>query len=126
VQIKRGSVGRTGLLAAIAVAAILVQLFPDHVGAIKWAVILLGLAYLLAQALTTYPKLYLDRRRLEVQSAADEQEYGTYERELAALRSRYPAERLADGAVPPPEYQAELAALNERHREMLTRKFGAY
>jgi hypothetical protein len=119
-------VGRTSLLVAIAVAAMLVQLFPEHVGAIKWAVILLGLVYLLVQALTTYPTLYLDRKRLKTQRAADTQEYGIYERELAAIRSKYPAGRLADAAALPPDYQAELMARNERHREMLTRKFGAY
>ena len=125
-QIKRSSVGRTSLLAAIAVAALAVQLFPHHVGTIKWAVIMLGLLYLIVQALTTYPKLYLERKRLKVQLAADAREYRIYERELAALRARFPAERLADGTAPPPDYAAELAALNERHHEMLTRKFGAY
>ena len=121
---KPGSVGRTSLLAAIALAAVLLQWFPRHGGAIKWALILLGLGYLIVGAVTTYPRIYRDRKRA-AQLAADERDYRNYEHDLGVIRSKFAVDRPANGA-PPPAYQAELDALNEKHRDMLTRKFGAY
>jgi hypothetical protein len=120
-------VNRTAFLVTIAVAAILMELFPAYVGVIKWAAILLAVAYLAGRALRTYPKMFRDRKRQAAQLLADEQEYRDFSAELSALRSKYETQRLeAEGKVPPPAYEAELQALNERHKDMLTRKFGAY
>jgi hypothetical protein len=120
-------VNRTAFLVTIAVAAILMELFPAYVGAIKWAVILLAVAYLAGRALRTYPKLYRERKQKAAQFRADEDEYREFEKELTSLRSKYDTPRLeAEGNTLPPAYQVELQALNERHKAMLTRKFGAY
>jgi hypothetical protein len=120
-------VKRTPFLVAIAVAAILMELFPAYVGPIKWAAILLAIAYLAGRALRTYPRLYREKKQRASQLMADDQEYREFEGELAALRTRYEIPRLeAQGLAPPPTYQDELQGLNERHKAMLTRKFGAY
>jgi ERCC4-related helicase len=120
-------VKRTPFLVTIAVAAMLMELFPAYVGPIKWAAILLAIAYLAARALRTYPRLYRERKRQAAQLLADDHEYRDFEAELAALRARHDTQRLeVQGISPTQVYLDELQALNERHKSMLTRKFGAY
>ncbi len=118
---------RTIFLATVAVAAILMELFADQVGVIKWALILLGGVYLVVRALKTYPALYREKKRKAAQLAADEQEYREFEKMLEAVRAKYRPNHLPDDSIElPAAYHEELTALNEKHRDMLTRKFGAY
>jgi Tfp pilus assembly protein PilE len=120
-------VSRTRFLVAIAIAAVLMQVYPAYVGAIKRGLVLLGVTYLLVRALKTYPRLYQEKKRQAAQNVADAQEYLDYARELETIRSTFDPNH-HDGADvdPPPEYQDALTALSEKHRDMLTRKFGAY
>ena len=110
-------VSRTRFLAAIAVAALSMQLFPGHADLIKWVAISLGVLYLLGRASLTYPRQYRLKRRLTAQRAADEREFREYSDELAALRDRHAAD--------PEVYESRVAALHEKHRDMLERKFGS-
>ena len=108
---------RTRFLAAIAVAALSMQVFPSHADLIKWVAIGLGVLYLLGRALLTYPRQYRMKRRLAAQRAADEREFREYSEELAALRDRH--------AALPEVYASAVALLHEKHRAMLERKFGS-
>jgi hypothetical protein len=127
VPIKRSNIGRTSLLAAVALCALMIQLFPSYVTVIKWVVIALGVLYVAVRAWTMIPAWFLERRRQEQQVSADASEYREYERDLAAIRSRFVVNDAATTVeTPPAAYQAALTALNEKHKEMLIRKFGAY
>lgn len=106
---------RTRFLAAIAVAALLMQLLPTYADAIKWAAIGLGILYLSIRAALTYPAQYRQRKRLAAQRASDEREYREYDAALAALRIRH--------ADAPADFERAVAALHDQHRGMLERKF---
>jgi len=109
-------VNRTRFLAAIAVAAVSMQLFPDYSDFIKWVAIGLGVLYLVARALRTYPQQYRAKRRAAAQRLADELEFREYTAEMLALRTSH--------AASGDDFEAAVAALHDRHREMLERKFG--
>lgn len=122
---------RTPFLVAIAVAAILIQFFPSQTGNIKWAAIALVVIYLSLRVLRTYPRQYKEKKLKAAQLAADSEEYHQYQLHLEALRKKYDLglpdpEATAAAAEPPLAYQQELTALNDSHRNMLTRKFGSY
>ncbi len=108
---------RTRFLAAIAVAALLMQVLPDYSDLIKWVAIGIGVLYLIVRALRTYPRQYRLKKQAAAQRAADEREYLEYTAALQALRSR----PLSAGD----DYEAAVAELHARHRDMLARKFGA-
>ena len=74
----------------------------------------------------TLPRQYREKRRRAMQLAVDAQEYRLYEAELEAIRNKYDPNRLGVEGALPAAYQDELTALSEKHRAMLTRKFGAY
>ena len=101
---------RTSFLVVIAAALLMLQFFPSHATRIKWAVVILGVAYLTIRALLTYPRLYREKKRRLAEDAADERAFGQYKMELDAILAREGSE-------------AEVAALHDRYKETLDRKF---
>jgi hypothetical protein len=116
-------VNRTTFLAAIAVAAALMQLLPERANLIKWAAIGLAILYIGVRASLTYPKIYRDRRALASQRAADRLDYERYESESAAIRDRYASIDAAD-EIANTEFRTQLSALHTKYAAMLERKFG--
>ena len=86
---------RTRILVGLLVMVILMQLFPEKAAAIEKAAIVGGGLYFLAWAALRFLAQHNRRRAEAAQSAADEA-----------------------------EYQAALAALHDKHQDMLARKFG--
>jgi hypothetical protein len=104
---------------------ILMQLFPEKAGAIRRVAIVGGGLYFLAWAAVRFLTQHKKRRAEAAQSAADEAEYQEYKRELDAIRAIHdPTRDLNDPTSISPEYQAALAALHDKHQNMLARKFG--
>jgi len=110
-------VSRTRFLVVIAIAALLIQLFPAHAGPIKWLAIVAGVAYLAVRALRTYPGLFKQKKLEARQRRTDEVAYAEYLAELAALKA-------SAGSLAPDDYTIQLQALHENYRDMLERKFG--
>jgi len=110
-------VSRTRFLIVIAIAALLIQLFPAYAGTIKWLAIGAGVAFLAVQALRTYPRQFKLKRLESRQRIADDAGYAEYSAALAALKA-------SGETITPEEYAVRLAALHEKHRAMLKRKFG--
>jgi hypothetical protein len=118
-------VSRTSFLVAIAVAVLMIQFFPNQAGTIKWVTVALGILYLVIRALRTYPKQYRDKKRRAALAAADDQEYRLYKTELDSIRTKYdPRHEMDENGAVPQAYKDELSALHDKHRAMLTRKFG--
>jgi hypothetical protein len=110
-------------LAAIAVAAALMQLFPAQANLIKWAVIGLAILYLVIRASLTYPRIYRERKARAAQRLADDRQYERYEGELAAIRAKYSDVAETD-EIGSRRFRTELEALHSVHAAMLERKFG--
>jgi hypothetical protein len=120
-------VSRTIFLAAIALAVLLMQLLPNQAQIFKWIAFGFGVLYLFGRALTTYPRLFRERKRRAAQQRADEQEYQQYQSDLASIRARHdPQHELVMGRSElSQEFKDELTALHEKHQAMLERKFGS-
>jgi non-ribosomal peptide synthetase component F len=104
---------------------ILMQLFPEKAAAIEKAAIVGGGLYFLAWAALRFLAQHNRRRAEAAQSAADEAKYQEYKRELDLIRATHdPSRDLNDPTSISPEYQAALAALHDKHQDMLARKFG--
>jgi hypothetical protein len=113
---------RTRFLAAIAIAAIMIQLLPSYADTIKWAAIAFGVIYLLTMALRTYPRQFRERRQRAAQEAADARDYRQYKLELDSIGAKYAGNRQPDQISQ--EHEAEIAALHDKYQDMLGRKFG--
>lgn len=108
---------RTRFLLTLLLVAILLRLFPDRSAFIEQVAVGGAALYCLIWLGSRFLGRYRLRRQQDRLAAADAAEYRDYERELADIRAR------TDESSP--QFQVELSALHERHRDMLTRKFGA-
>lgn len=119
------TVSRTRILVALLILVILMQLFPEQAGVIQKVAIVGGGLYFLAWAAMRFLAQHKRQKAASAQSAADEEEYQAYRRELDAIRATHdPVRDLADPTSISPEYQAALTALHDKHQDMLARKFG--
>ena len=107
---------RTRFLLTLLVVVILLQLFPDKSATVERLAVIGVALYALIWLGSRFLTVYRSRRQKARLAASDEEEYRTYESELAAIRARTDPASL--------EYRNELSALHDKHREMLTRKFG--
>lgn len=107
---------RTRLLLTLLVLAILLRLFPDRAALIEQVAVGGAALYCTLWLGSRFLRRYRARRQGEILAAADAAEYRDYERALADIRARMEESS--------PQFQIEVSALHERHREMLVRKFG--
>lgn len=115
---------RTRFLLALLVMVVLLRLFPDKSPAIEAVAVGGAALYCLLWAGSRYLAQLRARRRQAAQAAADDEEYRCYECELASIRSQYDPDRDAGEADASQAYKDALSALHDRHRDMLTRRFG--
>ena len=116
---------RTRILLVILGMVILLQIYPDRATLIELVAIGGGGLYAAAWYIANTRARYKRQAAQAAQAAADDREYQLYRRDLDAIRARFdPGRDLLEPASITPEYQHELDVLHERHRDMLTRKFG--
>jgi hypothetical protein len=119
-------VSRTIFLAAIALAVLLMQLLPNQAHIFKWIAMGLAVMYLFGRGLSTYPRLFREKKRRAAQQRADEQEYQQYQIDLASIRARHdPQHEPLGRSELSQEFSDELTALHEKYQAMLERKFGS-
>jgi Tfp pilus assembly protein PilN len=116
---------RTRILLVILVMVALIQIYPDRASLIEGVAIVGGglyaVAWYAANARARYKRLAAE----SAQAAADDREYRSYREELDAIRARFDPDRaLGEPTAMSADYQKELDVLHERHRNMLSRKFG--
>ena len=107
---------RTRFLLTLLVVAVLLRVFPDRSALVERAALGAVALYSLIWLGSRFWGQQRARRQRDRRTAADAQQYREYERELADIRARIDESS--------PQYQVELNALHDRHRDMLGRKFG--
>jgi hypothetical protein len=103
----------------------LIQVYPDRATLIELVAIVGGGLYAVAWYAAGARARYKRRAAEAARQAADDLEYQRYRADLDAIRAKFDPHRdLLDPTSISPEYQQELDLLHDRHRDMLTRKFG--
>ena len=118
-------VSRTRILVALLVVVALIQIYPDRAAIVELLAVIGAAVYFAVWAGVTFLRHQRQQTALSRQSAADEEEYQRYRSALDAIRAHHDPQRdLNDPTSIAQEYKDDLAALHDRHQEMLARKFG--
>ena len=109
--------GRTALLVAIIIATLIIHYLPVAAPVI-WIVAVVGGATWVLRTGLIYYRYHRRIAERDAQRRDDAAEYLRYEQELGALR--------ADATLTADEFERQAAALQDRYRVMLTRRFGPH
>ena len=115
----------TNLLLIAVVAILLNHWYPRDSKMIGAFIVAACLVYFLYWLVAIAPNERKKRKETEIQEKADDE---TYRREYLpqhqAIRKKYdPKDEWNEGTSLPPEYVKEMADLNERHGDMLERRY---
>jgi hypothetical protein len=118
-------VSRTRILIALLVVVVLIQIYPDRAPIVELLAVIGAAVYFGVWAGITLLRHQRQQTALSRQATADEEEYQRYRSALDAVRARHDPNRdLNDPTRISQDYKDDLAALHDRHQEMLARKFG--
>ena len=111
----------TNFLLLVVIMILIRQFYPGLADALVGILIVGGIAYGGYWLLRKYPA----HRTATAQRKADDGEYWKYQTDHEAIRSRYdPNRQWNEATTVPPEYLAEIRALNQAHHQMLRRRNG--